>query len=298
MSYTISTNTYAGEVAAGYVAKALLENKTIEGNYVNLITSVGSKYVIPTFDVSNLVQLATCDFTDAGTITLSENLLTVDDFQVNKAVCKKDLLAWFTAAKQKAGALNRDVPADLNEFTIDYFSKFTKQVVEEMIWQGDSAGATSTYLDWMDGLVKRITASTGEIAVVGTTLSASNILTELGKVYAAIPAAKRSTAKIYFSPAAEAFFVQAYMATYNGNYNDKAKLQYGGIELVTVPIATNKMVAADPNDLYVGTDLASDLNEVAVIDMAKTDGSQNVRYIMRFHLGTQVANPTQIVIYA
>jgi hypothetical protein len=57
------------------------------------------------------------------------------------------------------------------------------------------------------------------------------------------------------------------------------------------------MVAAETSNLYFGTGLLSDHNEVKVIDMADLDGSQNVRVIMRFTAGVQYGIGGDIVLY-
>ena len=41
-------------------------------------------------------------------------------------------------------------------------------------------------------------------------------------------------------------------------------------------------MAAQKSNLYFGTGLLSDMNEVKLLDMADLDGSQNVRVVMRF----------------
>ena len=45
------------------------------------------------------------------------------------------------------------------------------------------------------------------------------------------------------------------------------------------------VVAAQKSNLFFGTALLSDRNEVKVLDMADLDGSQNVRIIMRYTAG-------------
>jgi hypothetical protein len=47
------------------------------------------------------------------------------------------------------------------------------------------------------------------------------------------------------------------------------------------------MVLAPKSNLYFGTGILNDQNEVKVIDMSDVDGSQNVRVIMRFTAGVQ-----------
>jgi hypothetical protein len=46
-------------------------------------------------------------------------------------------------------------------------------------------------------------------------------------------------------------------------------------------------IAAQKSNLFFGTALMSDKNEVKVLDMADLDGSQNVRIIMRYTAGVQ-----------
>jgi hypothetical protein len=62
-------------------------------------------------------------------------------------------------------------------------------------------------------------------------------------------------------------------------------------------MADNFMMAAEKSNLYFGTGLLSDHNEVKVIDMADLDGSQNVRIVMRFTAGVQYGIGSDIVLY-
>jgi len=58
------------------------------------------------------------------------------------------------------------------------------------------------------------------------------------------------------------------------------------------------MVAAEKGNLFFGTGLMNDMNEVKVIDMADIDGSQNVRIVIRFTASVQFALGAEIVLYA
>jgi hypothetical protein len=57
------------------------------------------------------------------------------------------------------------------------------------------------------------------------------------------------------------------------------------------------MVAAEKSNLFFGTGLLSDTNEVKVLDMADLDGSQNVRVIMRMTAGVQIGIGSDIAIH-
>ena len=63
-------------------------------------------------------------------------------------------------------------------------------------------------------------------------------------------------------------------------------------------MSSNKMVLAEKSNLYFGTGLMSDQNEVRVIDTSETLGDQNVRVIMRFTGGVQHVFGSDIVYYS
>jgi hypothetical protein len=62
--------------------------------------------------------------------------------------------------------------------------EFLNLEIEEGVWQWDTAASP---VDLCNGWLKGFLADATVIDVVGTTLSASNIITELQKVYDAIP---------------------------------------------------------------------------------------------------------------
>jgi hypothetical protein len=62
-------------------------------------------------------------------------------------------------------------------------------------------------------------------------------------------------------------------------------------------LANNYIVAAEKSNLFFGTGILNDTNEVKVLDMADLDGSQNVRVILRFTATVQYGIGSDIVLY-
>jgi hypothetical protein len=62
-------------------------------------------------------------------------------------------------------------------------------------------------------------------------------------------------------------------------------------------MANDYMMAAQKSNLYFGTGLLNDQNEVKVIDMQDIDGSQNVRVVARFTAAVQYGIGSEIVLY-
>jgi len=76
-------------------------------------------------------------------------------------------------------------------------------------------------------------------------------------------------------------------------------LSFDGIKIfVANGLADNHAVAAEKSNLFFGTGLLSDSNEIKVIDMADIDGSQNVRIVMRYTAGVQYGIGSDIVLYS
>jgi hypothetical protein len=81
-------------------------------------------------------------------------------------------------------------------------------------------------------------------------------------------------------------------------YGDQP-LFFDGIPVVLAEgLSSNRMVAAQKSNLFFGTGLLSDKNEVRLIDMADIDGSQNFRLVMRMSAGIQYGIGSDIVYYA
>jgi hypothetical protein len=63
-------------------------------------------------------------------------------------------------------------------------------------------------------------------------------------------------------------------------------------------LPSNKMVAGQTSNLFFGTGLLDERNEVRVLDMADLDGSDNIRVILRFFAGVQYGIGADVVLYS
>lgn len=90
-------------------------------------------------------------------------------------------------------------------------------------------------------------------------------------------------------------------STYANGWNNQTviglkPMNFQGIPLLHCPgLPANSVVAAQKSNLFFGTALLSDKNEVKVLDMADIDGSQNVRIVMRYTAGVQYGFGSDIV---
>lgn len=312
---TSITTTYAGEFAGKYVAASLLSAPTIEKGGVTVLPNVRYKQMLQKVADANLVRNATCSFTDASTITLTERFITVKDLQVNLELCKADYFQTWQAAE--LGFSNfKELPKSFADFMIARVAERVSANIETAFWTGSTA--TQGSFDGISTIVALDPALPAAQEVTGTTVTALNVVTELGKIVDAIPAALYGNPglRIYVSTNIAKAYVRALggfstVSGVTGNvapapgvgglsttwYNQGA-LSIDGIEIFWAPgLAANTAIATTVDNLFFGTSVLSDLNEVKVIDMADIDGSQNVRMIMRFVGGAQYGAVEDVVTY-
>lgn len=303
---TSITTSYAGEFAGKYISAALLSADTIEGGGITVKPNVKYKEVIKTLSTNALVKDAACDFADQSTVTLAERVLTPDEFQVNLELCKKDFHNDWEAVEMGYSAFD-SLPPSFADFLIGHIAAKVAQKTESNIWQGAAATAGE-----FDGFTALLLADATVVDVTGTTVTAGNVIDELGKVVDAIPTAVygKEDLYIYVSGHIARSYVRA-LGGFGANglggngvnnagttWFNGGDLAFDGVKLfVCSGMPDNDMVAAQKSNLFFGTGLLADHNEVKLIDMADLDGSQNVRVVMRFTAGVQHGIGADIVYY-
>jgi len=297
MAFNVTSN-YSGKAFGQYISAALKEAKSLEG--LTVLENIKYKENIRKMAGSSLVADATCDFTDAGTLALTEKVLTPKNLQINVDLCKKTLLSGWEAEEMRAGAFNRTAPT-FDQYVLSYFGEIIADAVEGSIWQGADGSAGQ-----FEGFQ---TATTGAFAVDGTVVSstasgaysATNIIANLQTLVADIPANVygRDDLRIYMNMKTYRFYISAistlgYVNAYNmqGDYIPV----FEGITIQPCPgMADNVMVAAETSNLFFGTDLLSDNTNIKMMDMTNLDGSDNMRVVAKFSGGVQVGVGSDIV---
>jgi hypothetical protein len=308
MSVSI-TSTYSGEFSGKYLAAALLSADTLDKGGITIMPNVKYKSVIKKASTDDIVKDATCDFvTDAGTLTLTEKILQPEEFQVNLDICKKDLRSDWEAAQMGFSAFD-NLPANFSDFVLAHVAAKVADRTERSIWSGDTG--TSGQFNGFSTLLAVDADLPAANEVAGTTVDSSNVVAELGKIVDAIPAAVYGKEDLHIYVAQNIY--RAYVRALGGfgangvganGYDNKGNNQvlgdlfFDGVKLFpTAGLASDTAIAAEKSNLFFGTGLMNDMNEVRVIDMAENDGSQNVRVIMRFTSGVQYAQVSDIVTY-
>jgi len=306
---TSITTTYSGSFAGKYISAALLSGSTIANGGIEVLPNIRFKSVIQKIATDAIVKDSTCDFDATSTVTLTERILQAEEFQVNLQLCKKDFHSTWQGIEMGFSSFS-NLPTSFADFLIAHVSAKVAEKIEQNIWRGVTANAGE-----FNGFATLLALDAGlptAQEVAGTTVTAANVIAEMGKVVDAIPAALygKEDLYLYISQDVARDYVRALggfgasglgangVNTQGTSWYNNGSLSFDGVKIfVANGLAANTMIAAEKSNLFFGTGLLNDANEVKVIDMADIDGSQNVRIILRFSAGVQYGNVSDIVTY-
>ena len=295
-------STFTGKAAGFYISAALKQANSLD--FITTMENVKYKQVIQRMEGSGIAD-ATCDFTAAGTLALTESVITPKSLQINMDICSENLLSSWESLQMKAGA-GSPPPASFDDYVISHMGGLISQGVETSIWGGnDAVGGEFTGFN---------TAAVGQLVVngtvvdvanvggVGTAFTATNIIQNLQNAAAAISSAvyMKEDLHIYMSPKTWRLYISAVSALTSfpfANMNDDYTKVFEGIRLaVCNGMLDDQLVCAEKSNLYFATDLLSDTTRIDLLDMRPLNGSQNIRLVARFTGGVQVGIGADVVL--
>ena len=302
MAFNVTSN-FAGKAAGFYVSAALKQATSLD--YLTLMENIKYKSNIQRMAGSSVVRNAECDFTDHGTLALTEKVLTPKNLQINIDLCKTTLLTSWEALEMRAGA-GAMPPVSFEDYVISYMGEIIAQATENSIWSGVAAtnGEFAGFLGTATGyLLPGVDATVIQSSASGAYTAANiiaNLQTLTADMAANVPAVlRKEDLHIYMNPKTYAFYVSAvstlgYVNAYNMNGDYEPVFE--GYKIAVCPgMVDNQLVAAERSNLFFGTDLLSDATRIQLMDMSLLDGSDNVRVVARYSGGVQTGVGADIV---
>ena len=309
---TSITTSYSGEFGNQYIAAALLSASTINDGGITVKPNINFRETIKKVDTGSLVSDATCDFNPNSSITLTERILEPDNLQVNLQVCKNDFLKdWEAQSMGFSGFKN--LPPQFSDFILAHVAAEIAQKTEQTIWRGVAANVGE-----YAGLVTLAAADASipaaqKIAAVGGGVDSANVIAQMGLVVDQIPSALygKEDLHLYVSQNVARAYVRA-LGGFGANglgaagtnsmgtqWWNNGSLSFDGVKVfVAQGMNDNSMMAAERSDLYFGTSLVGNMNQVKLLDMSDLDGSSNVRVICRFSGTVNYGIASDIVVYS
>lgn len=273
----------------------------------NYRTLPGIKYKTKIANVlfaSDLLKASGCSWS-ATDSTLDAIDIDVCPLSAMAQICRFDIEQSFISDWMAKGA---SAPFDVPAFMAYYWDAMSNEIgaeIEAIRWRGNSAGSTGTFLDECDGYEIKLCADADVVPIVSTTVTASNVIAEMNKLFAAlIPAVqgKIKDLRYYVSSNVAAAFLQATYSYANANIpsvNGGFQMTWLGIKLVVAEgMSNNTMVLTLKDNMIYAFDGDNDKKVLKSVNLEDTVAEPLLRTRADLKTGFFFTNPQEIVFYS
>jgi hypothetical protein len=248
----------------------------------------------------------TCGFNSSGTTSITQRSLVVGKIKIQESICPKTFEAKYT---QKA--LREGSSYDYMAYATEYSAQKVERIgaaLETALWQGDT-DSQNGQLNKFDGIGKIIDSLgfggagdpiAGNVTEL-TTLTKANVTTAVDDIFSVIPAALLDKDDVVIFCGNDTFreYVLALRDQNLFHYPvDAANMELivpgTSIKLIGVNglNATDSLFALSMSNLYLGTDM---LNEQDRFELFYAKEADEMRFVVEFKMGVQVAFPDEVV---
>ena len=300
---TVNSN-YAGTVAGQITGKAFKEADTLRLGLLTVLPDVDFQVSLRKIQYSSGRVDYVCGFAPVGSVTLSEVVLTPKKIKNELEICKEDLRNIWSAATMGFSAHNDSLPTDVEQALLAEILADQAEATDSDIWNGDATNAGE-----FDGFIKKWTADatvikggTGNaITSIAAPITEANVESELKKVLKAIPSPlKRKSVNVIVSPnvfQAYNFYLISKGIANDGTAEEK-QAKFGKYMLTEVNgLPDNVISVFESKNVFFGTGLLSDHNEIRIKDMDESDLSGMIRFKQVYTAGVQYVNGDEIIYY-
>lgn len=259
--------------------QSLRKAKTLDGGYIRVIPNVTKdvrvkKLAMGAQTVSQ-VDERNCAWSPLQRISIDSKEMSVKNFKINEEQCLEELDSVYSEEMYNSiGATKDEFPEGLESAVMFMLQNSLGYDVEKIIW----GGSGNTVAGIQDGIVDKALADSNTIKVSGVQISTANVIGEIQKVYDAIPNVvlnegefepEKAAVKIFIDLNTMRYLKQA-LSTAPTNYQvvlpsftyENGRVWYMGVEIVSVGLPANTMVAASKDNLVFLTDLLSDTQSI------------------------------------
>ena len=288
-----------------FYSKAYVSEDVV--NNFRTLPGIKNKTKIATTAFNNLLKESSCNFTSENQ-TLSAIDIDVCSVSALAQICRFDVEASYLSLQMAKGANASFEVASFMNFYWDQMAKQIAQEVEQIRWKGDSTNVAydDNYLGLCDGYEYILDNTVGVVGVTATTITSSNVIGELEKVYneflKEVPSAitRIEDVRIYVSPSVASAYK---LATASGNtlaYVTKSlDLTFLDIKIsVQQGLSNGKIVMTLKDNLIYAFDGEGDGQDLKAVNLEETVAEPLLRTRANLKIGFAVVNPTEIVYYS
>lgn len=305
MGFAVTTN-FAGDVVQEIALLAAIQNEAVMGGHIFVSDDIRKQRSLPRMTVDQIIQDRQDTPTSVGTITSDERTLIPTDFMVYVEFNPNDFRDVWDFMQSTNPFVFAELSTEVQSAVLEEVLMGTNGVSPYMgknIWQGDTAGSAPD--NKFDGVRKTAQGDSDVVDVVGTTLTAANIIAEIQKTFDATPVVVRDNPsyKIIVSSKTVDLYFDALIALANKGPapNQITDMNYKGRPLVglfgmpdDVMIAT--IASADRgSNIWLGLGWQPDFNTIKIELLQANSELWFVKMLMS--ADTQIVFGQHLVLY-
>lgn len=305
-----------------YFVKTLQKVHTIANGYVRVLPNVTKdafiKKLVMDANTISQVDARDCAWSPVQRLAMDGKTISVKSYKLNEEQCLEELDNLYSEMSWSEGATKLHYPTesgeggdyDLEDGIMFYLQNSLASDVEKLIW----GGSGNTVAGVQDGFVDKALASSDSLKITGVTIDATNVLTEIAKVYDMIPNSvlfegefdpSKAAVKIFVDINTMRYLKQA-LSTTPTNYQvtlpswaiEGGKVFYMDVEIAAVGLPANTMIAASKDNMVVLTDLLADTQAIRVQHGNDLKDESMVYYKGAYRLGVDFIFEDEVVIYS
>ena len=282
-----NTISFTPKVMPDWYYKVLLKPNFIAKDYIRVEPNVTKEAVLRKLVMSNntvsQVDNRDCAWTPKQRFSNDTNTFTVKNWKINEEQCLEELDSIYSEnvlsefRNYQSGATKTVMPNDLENAVMLHLENSLGADIDRIIIGGDGNAVDGI----QNGLIDKALASSNVIKVSGVNIDTTNVLTEIQKVYDAIPNVvlneslyepEKAPVRIFVDINTYRYALQA-LSGVAGEYQvvlpswtyEGGVLRYMGVEVALVSyMPANTMFAASRDNMIFFTDLLSDTKEIRV----------------------------------
>ncbi len=296
------TSNYAGEASNNIIGAAFKEADTLRLNLVTTVENVKFKRNLRKIALTDGTVDYSCGFDPAGSITLSEKVVTPKKVKNQGQVCKNEFAQTFSAGLLGPSAHQDNMPSDIEEAILQQIMVQTASKIDDEIWKG--VNATDGQIG--SGFVVQFAADSGiikannGITALNAATTESNVQAHIKAALGALPQSiRRGDVITLVSPdVMQAYqFKMISLGQANDGTSEPKQAKFGRYMLTEVGgLADDTIICYEKKNLEFCTDLVGDQTRIDLTD-EDSIGLQTGqwRYTVVYSGGMGYYNPTEIV---
>ena len=301
---------YCGKEASEIWSQQLAVLPLLAQRAINIMLNVKGKQKVYTGEVEAYFRQYQCLFANTSEAALAENYIIPEKIDLGFEYCMDEFRnTYLNEGILQSVNRNTEVPVFTDWFIGRVLEK-ARIAYEKLFWQGDTASATPA-LAALDGIEKKLAASTDVIQITGSTITTSNVIAQVeAAVMAAIDAAATAQVAVdthrVFMNKNDVKYLEIALGNTAFKDTNSTLMQFKnwgivngnitvyGFQVLPTEQTRSTIIVCPEKCLTLGTDVFDAHTQIKIVDMIETTLDDVVRGSIITNLGTAILFPELI----